>query len=151
VKIENANVEANFAAFLKKIKIAVYADAYLFSQNTSFFPRSSGYMFCVDCIPADLPLIKSLQIEAKLIEKGLKKSTIYSYARRHSIDVKKYIFGHFLADYCCQVVIHYLKNRHNLGGLRKEIINRIGINKYFQHFFLDGDIFQYYQNSLNGI
>jgi hypothetical protein len=40
VKIENDDVKINFNSFLKSLKIAVYADGYLFKKSSSFFPRN---------------------------------------------------------------------------------------------------------------
>jgi len=145
VEIEHDDVRINFDRFLTKMKIAVYADGYLFTKNASFFPREKGHMFCVDCIPKDLPTIKSEQIKLKLVERGLNRKTLYAFGKRHSLSTKKFIYGHLLADYCFQVINNYLKNRHSLPGPRKEIIYRMAINKYFQVSFTDSDIYGYYQ------
>lgn len=147
IKINNDDIEINFNNFLKKIKIAVYADAYLFKKHDSFFPRKSGYMFCVDCNPSDLPYIKNLDIDKKLVNKGLKKSTLYNFGRKKSIETAKFCYGHLLADYCCQLVIHYLKKRHSLSNISKEIIYRMGLNKHFQKHFSakSGTVYDYYQ------
>ena len=84
-------------------------------------------MFCVDCNPADLPSITELEIERKIIEKGITKRKALLYGRKHNIDPQKFCFGHFLADYCCQLIIHYLKKRHSLTTISKDIIYRMGI------------------------
>ncbi|SRR5258708_10783524 len=145
VEIENDDIEINFNRFLKKMRMAVYADGYLFTKTGSFFPRGSGHMFCVDCIPKDLPTIKSEQIKQKLVERGLNRNTLYTFGKRHSLSTKKFMYGHLLADYCFQVINNYLKNRHSLTGPSKAIIYRMAINKYFQVSFGEGDIFNYYQ------
>jgi hypothetical protein len=145
VEIENSDIEQNFNQFLKNMKVAVYADGYLFKNGSSFFPRKSGYMFCVDCTPIDLPTIKQLDISNKLQAKNLKKSTLYSYGSRHSIDTLKFCYGHLLADYCCQLITHYIKKRHSLTNISKDIIYRMGLKKFFQLHFDNGHIYEYYE------
>jgi hypothetical protein len=145
IKIEHNEIEENFKNFLKKIKIAVYADAYLFKKKSSFFPRKSGHLFCIECNPVDLPLVKDIDLNAKLISKGLKKSTIYNYGRKNSLDPLKFCYGHLLADYCCQLIMHYVKKRHSLSTISKDFIYRMGINKFFQNNFINGQIYNYYE------
>ena len=145
IKIENNDIEKNFRSFLKSLKIAVYADGYLFKKSSSFFPRKTGYLFCVDCNTTDLPVIKEIEINKKLIEKGLNKKALYSFGSRNSINTLKFCFGHLLADYCFQLIFTYLKTRHALTGLRKEIIYRMSINKFFQLGFNSGPMFNYYE------
>lgn len=148
IEIDNDDIEINFKEFLKKIKIAVYADAYLFKKNTSFFPRKTGYMFCVDCSPTDLPKIKKNDLNEKLKAKGLIRSTVYAFGRQNSIDILKLCYGHLLADYCCQLVIHYIKKRHALKTISKDIIYRLGINKFFLLSF-NGHIYDYYEQQFS--
>ena len=145
IKIESNDIELNFKQFLVKMKLAVYADGYMFKKSNSFFPRKTGYMFCVDCTPVDLPLVKHLDLEAKFVSKGLKKSTVYSFGKKHSIETLKYCYGHLLADYCCQLIIHYIKKRHSLTTISKDIIYRMGINKYFLISFANTPIYEYYE------
>lgn len=147
--IEHDEIEKNFNAFLKSIKVAVYADGYLFKQASSFFPRKSGFLFCVDCASTDLPKINEIKIADKIAEKGLNKKTLYSFGHRHSINTLKFCFGHLLADYCCQVIFSYLRNKHNLTGLKKGIIYRMGINKSFQLTFNPSPIYDYYEAQFN--
>lgn len=144
VKIENNDIENNFQDFLQKIKIAVYADAYLFRSNSAFFNRKNGLLFCVDCNPVDLPTIKTEVIEAKITEKGITKRKAMLYGNKHSIDTKKFCFGHFLADYCCQVIQHYLKKHFSLTNLSKDIIYRMGIKKHFDMKFENGLTYNFY-------
>lgn len=146
VKIVNSDIELNFNEFLKKMKLAVFADGYMFKKNASFFPRKTGYMFCVNCIPVDLPEVKQSDLNDKLITKGLKKGTLYAFGRKHSIDTLKYCYGHLLADYSCQLIKHYIKNRHSLTNLSNEIMYRMGLSKYFQNSFNDGHIYDYYDS-----
>lgn len=148
IKIVNNDIEDNYKEFLSKISLAVYADAYLFKDNLSYFPRKNGYMFCVDCNPIDLPYIHAGKIESKIIEKGITKRKALLYGRKNNINPQKFCFGHFLADYCCQLIIHYLKKRHSLTNISKDIIYRMGIKKYFDEFFLNGHTFEYYKNQL---
>jgi hypothetical protein len=145
VNIENSDIEDNFKEFVSKLKIAVFADAYLFKSNSSFFPRKTGYMFCVDCAPVDLPIIKENEIEKKIIEKGITKRKAMLFGNKNTIDTLKFCFGHFLADYCCQLVIHYLKKRHSLTNISKEFIYRIGIKKHFELVFDNAQTYNYYK------
>lgn len=149
VEIEGNDIETCFNDFLAKIKIAVFADAYLFKQNTSFFPRKSGYMFCVDCRPIDLPEIKIDIIENKIIEKGITLRKAKLFGNKHSIDTLKFCFGHFLADYCCQIVLNYLKNRHSLTNLSKDFIYRLGIKKHFELIFDTGITYTHYKQQFD--
>ena len=151
VKIETDEIEQNFRSFLKSLKLAVYADGYLFKKASSFFPRRAGVLFCVECTSLDLPTIKGVEITNKIAEKGLKKNlyTRFLSGNRHSIDTLKFCFGHLLADYCCQVIFSYLTIRHNLTGVRKDIIYRMGINKSFQLTFNGSPIHDYYEAQFN--
>lgn len=145
IKIEHSDIEDNFNAFIKDLKLAVYADGYMFKKENSFFSRKKSPLFCVDCNPTDLPSIKKEEIETRITDKGLKKANLYSYGRRHSIVTKKLCYGHLLADYCVQLIMHYLKNRHSLKNISKDIIYRIGLNKFFNEQFDSGDVYEYYQ------
>jgi hypothetical protein len=145
IGIENDDIKSNFSSLMKNLKIAVYADGYLFKKNSSFFPRKSSPLFCVECNPVDLPFIKAETIQAKISEKSLKKTSLYSFGSRYSINTKKFCYGHLLADYCCQLIIHYLKNRHSIKNIPKDIIYRMGINRFFTDFFQDSEIYEYYK------
>lgn len=144
VKIENEDININFQQFTENIKVAVNADGYLFEQGSSFFPRPSGYLFCVDCKPVDLPIIKTEDINSRLNLKGIDESIANEYGLKHSIQTLKFCYGHLLADYSCQLIMHYIKKRHSLSNISKDIIYRIGINKYFQNSFKNGEIYEYY-------
>ncbi len=145
IKINHSDIEDNFDLFIKDLKIAVFADGYMFKKQNSFFPRKKSPLFCVDCNPLDLPSIKKDEIERRLVDKDLKKSTLYSFGRKHMVDTKKLCYGHLLADYCVQLILHYLKNRHSLKNISKDIIYRIGINKFFNEQFKSGEIYLYYE------
>ncbi len=146
IEIENDDIKNNFSEFLNRIKIAVFSDAYLFKYNLSFFNREKGRMFCVDCNPAYLPIIKSDEIDKKIVEKGITKRKAVLYGNKNNIDALKFCFGHFLADYCCQLVQHYLKKRHELTNLSKDFIYRMGIKKHFDLYFESGHTYNYYLN-----
>ena len=144
IEISSSDLNKNFSKFLKNIKPAVYADAYLFGKGNSFFNRPKGYMSLINCKPVDLPHVKLEKVELAIFNKGVKKGTVYSFAKRKQIDVKKSCYGHLLADYCFQVIMHYLKNRLRLPSLYKEIIYRMGLNKFFQNHFNSSDTYNYY-------
>lgn len=146
IKIENNDIENNFREFISKITLAVYADAYLFKTGSSYFPRRNGYMFCVDCNPIDLPIIHEEVIENKIIEKGITKRKAILYGRKHGINPLKLCFGHFLADYCCQLITHYLRKRHSLSNIPKDYIYRISIRKHFELTFDNSEVFDFYKN-----
>ncbi|MDF3079166.1 MAG: hypothetical protein K0S09_3055 [Sphingobacteriaceae bacterium] len=145
IKIDNSDIEANMTEFVSKIKLAVYSDAYLSKYNSSFFPRQTGYMFCVECNPIDLPSIKDAEIEKKIVEKGITKRKATLFGNRYSIDTLKFCFGHFLSDYSCQLITHYIKKRHSLSNIPRDIIYRMGIKKYFEKHFDNGAIYDFYE------
>ena len=146
VKIEHNDIENNFNNFLKDLKLAVLADGYLFKKQLSFFPRKKGQMSFVDCKPRDLPSIKKNEVYNKLTFLNLKKNTLYAFGRKHSITTHKFCYGHLLAEYCCQLIMHYLKNRHNLTQISKDIIFRICLSKFFEVSLLNGPLYDYYSN-----
>lgn len=148
VKVYSADLDVNFKKFLKHIKPAVIVDGYLFSKGQSLFKRPKGYMSVIDCDPTDLPCVKRQVIGLAITNKGTNRGTAYSFARRKRINVRLHCFGHLLADYCFQVIMHYLKKRLHLPGLHKEIIYRMGINKFFQNHFESSETYLYYQNLL---
>lgn len=148
VEIDDKIIEKTFEKFLKALKLAVYADGYQFKKGTSFFPRKSGYLFCVNCVTNDIPVIKKNEIEKKLIEKSVSKTAAYSFGSRNKIDTLKHCFGHLLADFCCQIIMGYMKKRHDLSAPRKDILYRMGIGKYFQLCFDSGPIYTHHQTQL---
>jgi hypothetical protein len=146
VKVTNSDIEQNYSKFIRDLKFAVYADAYLFKKGDSFFKRKSGHLFCIVCNPVDLPSVRKEMIDSRVTDKGIiNKGTVYSFGNRYSINTAKHCFGHLLADYCCQVVIHYLKNRHGLKNLSKDLIYRIAISRFFANRFEDSNSFNYYE------
>jgi hypothetical protein len=140
------DIKDNISKFIKKIKIGVFADGYLFKNNSSFFQRPNGYMRNINCSPLDLPNVKTNEIGSRIIQKGLKKASLYYFGRKYSIEVLKHCYGHLLADYCFQLIMHYLKNRLSLPTLRSELILRMAIKVYFDKYFRGSKIFLYYQN-----
>ena len=145
VKIENNDIETNFKSFLSSIKTAVNADAYLFKKGGSFFPRKKSSLFCVECKPVDLPFIKKSDIDARILSKGISRKNVNAFGKRYNITSLKYCYGHLLADYCCQLVMHYLKKRHTLPGINKDFVYRMGINKFFNNHFDMSDIYSHYK------
>jgi hypothetical protein len=76
IKITDPEIEENYKAFLSKVSVAVYADAYLFKDSLSYFPRKNGYMFCVDCNPIDLPYIQEDGSSRNFVERWGAKGTL---------------------------------------------------------------------------
>lgn len=148
IEIDANDIELNFKTFLKKIRVGVFADAYLFSKDDSYFPRK-GYMCCVNCTPADLPSVKSEIINDLLDDKGLKRTTINGYGRKKNIDVKRFCYGHLLSDYCYHLIANYLRNRMSLTGITKAFIYRMGINKFFDHHLDNTEYDIYYRKQFN--
>jgi len=56
-----------------------------------------------------------------------------------------------IADYCFQLVMHYLKNRHSLPGIGKNFVYRLGITQYFENYFTEGEIYNHYQQQFSRI
>ncbi|WET03725.1 DUF4435 domain-containing protein [Flavobacterium sp. YJ01] len=146
VEIDNTDLDRNFNVFLNQIKAAVNADAYLFKKGSSFFPRKAGIMFCVECTPADLPFIKTDVLNNKFIEKNVNRKNVNAFGLRHKIQTLKFCYGHLLADYCCQLISHYLRKRHTLPSVHKDIIYRMGLNKFFLNHFEEGEVYDYYRS-----
>ncbi|MCX2431116.1 DUF4435 domain-containing protein [Pedobacter sp. GR22-10] len=144
INITSDEIEYNFSQFLKNIDLAVKADGHLFSINSSFFPKK-GHLFCVNCMPTDLPTILEESIEKRFVDLQLNKMEITNFGTANSITPLKYCYGHLLADYCCQVVIHYIKKRHKLTSISRDIIYRMGINKFFINHFTNSISFQHYE------
>lgn len=149
IEIEKSIVSNNFKSFIKNIKVAVYADGYLFNKGSSFFPRKNGILGCIDCCPLDLPSVKKDVINNLLISKKLKRGTVYAFGRRKAIEPHKHCFGHLLADYCCQLIHHFLKNRLFLPGVNKTIFYRMCINKFFQVSYDNSHVAQHYELIFN--
>jgi hypothetical protein len=145
VEIDRSMISKNLAKFLKEIKYAVFCDGYLFSKGNSLFPRSKGTLAFVNCNSSDLPHIKSEELKNRIDSKGVKKSTVYGFARRKNIETKRHCFGHLLADYCYQLIMHFLKNRLNMPSVHKEIASRMGINKFFRNYFESSAIYEHYR------
>jgi hypothetical protein len=150
-KILSDDIEINFLKFLKTIKIGVIADCYLFHKNSSFFQRSKGYMSCINCESSDLPHVKNVVIEKNIKKTNLNKSTLYSFGRRKAIDPRKHCYGHLYADYCYQLIMHYLKNKLDLPGIKKELIYRMGLKKYFDNHFEKSYLYNFYQSQFTSI
>lgn len=148
VTIDNAVIDAAYHKFLKAAKLAVYADAYMFKKGGSFFPRKSGYLFCVNCVSNDVPTIKREEILNKLVDKSISQASAYKFGSKHSIYTQKYCFGHFLADFSCQIVKGYMKKYHDLNAPKKNILYRMGINKFFQLCFGQGPVYMHHRSQL---
>jgi len=151
IEISTSDLNDNFSRFLKNIKIAVYSDGYLFSKGGSLFNRPKGHMSVINCEPMDLPHVKQNAVSLLITNKGVRKGTAYSFARRKLIDVEKHCYGHLFADYCFQVIMHYMRNRLQLPSLHKEIVYRMGINKFFRNHFDNTEIYNHYLNQFQRI
>lgn len=148
IKIKSKNIDKNFSSFLRNIKVAVYADAYLFKQKNSFLPRKKSLLFCVDFNPLALPKIKRQAIDNLLESKGLKRATVGRYGRNMKLDPLKFCFGHFLAGYCYQLIVTYLKLNHELTVISKEFIYRMALSKFFSTQFRNVSSFKHYETQL---
>jgi hypothetical protein len=146
--IDGRLIDKHFIAFWRAIRIAIYADSYLFSKGSSFFPRKSGFLFFLEFRADKIPLIRRTKILNRLSGIDISKGTFYTYGRRHNIYPQKHCFGHLLADYCCQLIIGYLKEFHDLVAPRKEILYRMGIRKYFQLYHTGSIVDSHHQRQL---
>jgi len=143
-EIDEKIINEGFSKFLKDIKIGVVSDAYQFKKDQSFFPRKKGHLFCVECNTDNFPKVKTTAIEKLMEEKSLIEKTVKSFGYRYKIETLKFCFGHLLADYCCQIINYYLKHKHKLSNIRKEIIYRMGIKKFFDNHYLNSEIEEYF-------
>lgn len=148
VEIKDRKIPADdFASFIKGMRLAVCADGYLFSKNSSFFPRPSGHLFCVDVSSPNLPKIKKEVIKAKIKSTTLTTSTIYRYGKSNHIETHKHMYGHLLADFSAQYITKYLKINHKLDGVKFDLIRRVAISKFFATSFTNSQgVYQYFQN-----
>ncbi len=149
IQITNKDLEKNFDSFIDKMKIAVLADGFLFKNGLSFFPRKKGIMFCVDCQPKDLPYIIEAKIHAIMQTHKLDIQALNKFGKEHSIDVCKFCFGHFLADYCYLLISNYVKKRHSISMVSKDVVFRMGIKKFFDICFSESTIFEYYNRQFH--
>jgi len=145
IEVDEDEICSNFEKFLKDVKLGVFADGYSFSKNNSFFPRQGGYMFCVDCNPADLPSVRKEKLNIKLQQQSFSLSTFYRFGREKNIDPKKHCFGHLLADYSFQLITSFIKNRYQIKNIPKRIVSRIGLNKFFQNHFNHSEIYNFHR------
>jgi hypothetical protein len=104
-----------------------------------------GHLFCINSTNVDLPLVKQDNIDSALIAKNLSKDVVNGFGRKHTIDTLKFCYGHLLADYCYQLIMCYIKKRHSLSNIPKDIIHRLGLNIFFQRYFNCGDVYSYYE------
>ncbi len=139
-------VDEPYFKFLKDVKIGVYADGFQFAKGESFFPRPSGHMRCVECNINNQPYIKKVEIDNLLSKQGLNKGTLYKYGSRKSLDPKKDCYGHLFGDYCRHIVHHVLKIQLKVGSIGKEIVRRLVINDFINHF--SSELRTYYSNQL---
>ncbi|MBD8082609.1 hypothetical protein [Chryseobacterium caseinilyticum] len=149
VKVDEKYINNGFRKFKYNIKLGVFADGYLFSKNKSFFHRKKGHLFCIDCNVNAFPSVKINEINNLLITKSLNHNTVRNFAYRKKLNPIKHCFGHLLADFCCQIVSHYLKVKHGFTNLKKEIIYRLAINKFFQNQYNNSDIEAYYKSQFS--
>lgn len=146
-RIPIEDIEKNLDDFERKIRIGVLADGMLFeSGGDSFFNRDKGLLFCVDCKPRDLPCIKEDALLNRLAMKTIECRHIKQFEKKHHVDTLKLCYGHLLADYCCQVILHYLKNRLSISSPSNEILYRMGIVQYFDHHFQDSIQYAHYKS-----
>jgi len=114
------------------LKLGVYADGYQFSKSDSFLPRK-GHMRCVNCDLRKEPKLKKDEINSLLNQYNLKKSTLYSFGNRNSIDAEKYCYGHLLADFCWHLISYLLKTVFKLKPVDKGVINRLILNRFVDY------------------
>ncbi|HAY3561573.1 DUF4435 domain-containing protein [Elizabethkingia meningoseptica] len=143
--IDTSYITNGFKKFQKDIKKSIFADAYMFKKNLSFFPRKQGHLFCIECNSNNFPNVKIDEVQKLMGKHSLKENTIKSYGYRNKIEVIKFCFGHLLADYCCQIINHYIRLKHNFSSVKKEILYRMGIKKYFDKQYNNSTISNYYK------
>lgn len=142
-----SDINKQYNQFLRQIKLAVYADGYLFKKEKSFFNRSNGRMFCIDCNPSYLPSVKTGKILDHLSNLNIKKSTVYSFGAKNRIEPQKFCYGHLLADFCYQLILHYITKTHKLSKIPKDIIFRLALHKFFERF-TEQQVYSYYEKQL---
>lgn len=124
-----------FNDFQDDISIAVHADYVLFSSDSSFFPRSKGHLFCIDCSSKNIPKVLADKVNERILNKNLILTDLEQVKIASNLDTSKYCYGHLLADYWCQVIQKYIKLKHSLTQIANNIIHRICLNSFFEKFF----------------
>lgn len=131
-ELELNEVIVPFSKFIKDMKFSVYADGYMFSKNSGFFPRPSNHLKIIDCALTTPPSLKKTEIESLIAETGVKKPNVYSFGSRKNICCKSYMYGHLLSDFCKLLVKHLLKVKQEVTGLGDEIIRRLAISHFIE-------------------
>lgn len=150
IQINDNDIDENFSRLIQMLRPMVCADVKLFPDNKSFFPKK-GKLSSVNCQPDYLPYLIEDKIQKQFVEYKIEIEEIIKYGEIMGIDPHRNCYGHFLADYCYQLIINYIKKRCNLGGITKDIVNRMAINKYFTNYFQNKLQFQYYSSNINDL
>lgn len=140
--VKDSLIYEPYEKFIKELKLSVYADGYQFTKSDSFFPRK-GHMRCVNCDLRKEPKLKKDEINSLLNQYKLKKSTLYSFGNRNSIDTEKYCYGHLLADFCWHLISYLLKTVFKLKPVGKGVINRLILNRFIDYLNPEKD--KYYK------
>ncbi|WP_417602768.1 DUF4435 domain-containing protein [Owenweeksia hongkongensis] len=141
--LEVSEVIEPFSKFIKDMKFSVYADGYMFSKNSGFFPRPTNHLKVIDCTLTTPPFLKKAEIDNLFVATGIKKPNIYSFGSRKKICCKSYMYGHLLGDVCKLMVKHLLKIKQEVTGLGDEIIRRLAINHFLE--FVPAEVDNHYQ------
>jgi hypothetical protein len=145
-ELEMNEVIEPFSKFIKDMKFSVYADGYMFSKNSSFFPRPTNHLKIIDCTLSTPPSPKSTEIDNLFVATGMRKPNIYAFGSRKKICCKSYMYGHLLGDVCKLIVKHLLKVKQEVTGLGDEVIRRLAINFFVA--FIPAEVDKYYKETI---
>jgi hypothetical protein len=141
-ELEISEVIVPFSKFVNDMKFSVYADGYMFSKSSSFFPRPANHLKLIDCTLSTPPTLKKVEIDNLFVATGLRKQNIYSFGNRKKICCKSYMYGHLFGDVCKLLVKHMLKMKQEVTGLGDEIIRRLAINHFVE--FIPAEVDNHY-------
>lgn len=147
INIDAQLVIKPFAKFLKDIKFSVYADGYLFSKGSSFFPRPTNHLRIIECRTNMTTSVKKAEVTNLIQSFNLTKTNVYSFGYRKKIIPQKYCYGHLLGDFCKFLINYLLRSEFNVNSLGGEVVRRLGINYFFNN--LSPEVNQHYMEQFN--
>jgi hypothetical protein len=133
-----------FNNFIEDIKESVIADAYLFANNLSFFPKQ-GHLKCIDCTlvnePKVIPEILNELLDQITIAN---RQTINEYGEEMNIDAKLFCYGHLLNDFCYHLIRYVSTVILSIKLINKDLLERMAIAKFCKT--VNNEITDYYQS-----
>lgn len=134
-----------YDSFICDNEAGVKADFLLFRDNMSFWNKKARLKY-IDQRKNE-HFIKIDEMLADIHSKGISDEMLAQV----EIDVKKYCFGHLIADGLCWVIRSFLKGNHLSLSVDNECINRIAINEHYRNFDDELILIEYYGRQFDGL